>query len=45
MKLLAEKLKMIEHTGIMSLDLGWLNNNYKLSAISWRFFSCFSSVN
>ena len=29
MKLLAEKLRMIEQTGIMSLDLGWLNNNYK----------------
>ena len=29
MKLLAEKLRMIEQTGAMGLDLGWLNNNYK----------------
>lgn len=29
MKLLADKLTLIEQTGVMSLDLGWLNNNYK----------------
>lgn len=29
MKLLADKLAVIEQTGAMGLDLGWLNNNYK----------------
>ncbi len=29
MKLLADKLSLIEQTGVLQIDLGWLNNNYK----------------
>ena len=29
MKLLADKLTMIEQTGVLSIKLDWLNNNYK----------------
>ena len=29
MKLLADKLSLIEQTGALKIDLGWLNNNYK----------------
>jgi hypothetical protein len=29
MQLLSNKLAMIEQTGVLSLKLDWLNNNYK----------------
>jgi TnpA family transposase len=29
MKLLADKLSLIEQTGVLSIELAWLNNNYK----------------